>query len=199
MIDGGMDVLRDKFAKRNGFDIVWVSDRKLYNDLSDLGNVQFVPVGCHAGLCSTSAYKNYDFCHLMHPNQRRENILKGIKWRAAPCTYDTDVKTVSVSQSRFMVNVHQFEDAHIEPLRVALAVSAGLPVVSETCVDSFPYTGSGFFEVPYSSLVHYINELFAEPYEQYRVQGLELRKRVLTSYSFDHNVREAIETIGGKS
>lgn len=196
-IDGGVDALRKRLEKGHDFDYVWVSDRKLYEDLSGLEHVHFVPIGSHEGLCAVSEHRPFDVCHLMHPNQRRDGVLRPLSGRLAPCTYDITAKSSLVSQSKFMLNVHQFQDFHIEPLRIALAVSAGIPVISEECLDAYPYTGVGFIEKTYGSIASFVNEALHSPYEEYLKQGLELRERVLDGYSFNKNVLQAIEALKG--
>jgi hypothetical protein len=175
--------------RMNGVDEVWVSDRSIYNQNKEL--CRFVPIGSHEKLAPVSVAKKYDVAHMSFLNKRRSVILS-TNCSKAPCFYDIERRSEALSASKFLLNVHQFDDQCSEPLRFALAAAAGIPIISETCIDPYPYEKPGIIQVPYSDIVGVVERLVREDYSKYREAGMGQRDRILRDFSFRDNVLKAV-------
>lgn len=132
-----------ELIERGFIDEVIVSDKQLARDTG----FKYVPVGGHPGLGEVCNDKVYDVVHLMcysprrgmwfdYPNNRQ--YVRGVT--VAPNGWGT-ARHNSLRLSRFMLNIHQDDFQYMEPLRFALAACYGLPIVSETVIDWWPYVG----------------------------------------------------------
>lgn len=191
--DGGILGLKSRFTgylKDNTYKEIWVSDRRMAEELGNI--VKFVPIGSMEGLSYMNEDKKYDVVHFSFETARRVPIYKGVGGTIAPNVYG-DPKYGIVSESKFLLNVHQSNDFYIEPLRFSLAVSAGIPIISEINYDPYPYgNNKGFIEFPYEKLIDSTNSIIKEDYEKYREYGLSLRDKILRDYRFKENVLRAL-------
>lgn len=126
-------------------DQVIVSDKQLARDTG----FHYVPIFGHAGLgkLTPPARKIYDVVHLMCYSPRRGRwfdyphnrlSVEGIK--VAPNGWG-EQRHYALTMSHFLLNIHQDEFQYMEPLRFVLAACYGLPIVSETVIDWWPYIG----------------------------------------------------------
>jgi len=175
--------------RMNGVDEVWVSDRSLYNKNKE--SCRFVPVGSHEKLAAVSVLKKYDIAHMSFLNNRR-SVIHSMSCSKAPCFYDIERRSEALSISKFLLNIHQFDDQCSEPLRFALAAAAGIPIISEICADPYPYETPGILQVPYSDIVGVVDRLVREDYSKYRDVGMEQRDRILRDFNFKDNVLKAV-------
>lgn len=189
-ISGGIEAMSRELEsyKKNGMDEIWVSDRYLSDTFK--GIVKFVPIGSHEGLAITSDLKSYDIVDMSYRDGRRR-IIDSIGCRVAPNTYDSSRATI-LSNTKFLLNIHQFEDQCSEPLRFALAAAAGIPIISETCHDPYPYEAPGMVQVSYEEIVWKVRKLLREDYEPHKETGMRQRDRILKDFHFRDNVLKAL-------
>lgn len=180
----------NEHLRKLSIDEVWVSDRHLYNSLLGLvQNIKFVPVGSHSGLAKVSnqepIYDAIDLCY----RQGRRAFIDHLRCRVAPTVYGIE-KHHLLSKSKVMLNVHQDNCQYIEPLRFALGASYGLPIISESCYDSYPFSNDDVIFRPYQdiegTLYNFLqNKSFCE-------LGQRIKEKMTTEFSFDKNVYRAV-------
>jgi len=98
-----------------------------------------------------------------------------------------------LKESKFAVNVHQDFHPFQEPLRFALFAAYGLPIISETIKDSFPWSDEFMIYSDYDGLPNKIREVLADDYEKYRAMGIKARLRMTQDFQFGKMVREALK------
>jgi len=91
-----------------------------------------------------------------------------------------------------MLNVHQDDDNYFEPLRFCIAISSGLPIITETCSNPFPYEGKFLIQSEYKDISSTIYRVIAEDYETHKKNANEMRKMILSNYCFRDCVTKAI-------
>lgn len=182
-----------RYIENRQLDEIIVSDRAL----AEHTGFKFVPLGSHVGLGTpsniTERLLGYDLIHLSGYSPHRAWMF------ISPEKHRRELEALTVAQSgwgearrkalqfsRFMLNVHQDEYLYMEPLRFSLAAAYGLPIISEQCLDMYPYVlewvvmGGSVRSLLRSAWLRNL-ELYAERY--YRL-GLEMRKVMTTTYSF---------------
>lgn len=133
------------------FDDIWVSDRELARRCK----FSYVMLGGHKDFNSNYAFlsaittgfdKMYDIIHLSYNSPRRSMLF------SAPGVCKPVVHTLTVAPnawgserhhylqvSKFMLNIHQDDHQYIEPLRFVIAAMYKLPIITEYCLDTYPY------------------------------------------------------------
>lgn len=168
-------------------DEVWVSDRRL----ADETHLRFVVLGSDEGLGEPGADKVYDFCHMSYEVPRRTGIYKhftNIGPNAWPPERDDILK-----KSRFAVNVHQDVHPFQEPLRFALFAAYGLPIISESIYDSFPWSDEYMVYAEYDGLPGKIKQVLKDDYLHWQAVGQRARALMCHDYQFGKVVRQAVE------
>lgn len=179
-----------KTIERRLFDEIIVSDRQLAADTG----FTYVPLGSHAKLGQPADDKRFDVTHLMCYSPRRAFLFDYLTpltnyngMSIAPNGWG-EQRHKSLQQSRFMLSIHQDEHKYIEPLRFALAVAYGLPIIVEESYDSFPYNpGSGEITVLSGTPIKRLDRIVAnmrKDYSRYRSAGLMLRNKMCGEWSF---------------
>lgn len=169
-------------------DEVWCSDRRL----ADETQLRFVVLGSDAGLGSPGDEKQYAFCHMSYEVPRRGNIYKHFRDdQIGPNSWPPERDEV-LRASRFALNVHQDIHPFQEPLRLALFAAYGLPIISETIFDMYPWSDDTMITVGYDNLVSRLRQALTEDYDGYREMGLRARERMTTEWQFGKLVREAV-------
>lgn len=179
-----------KLIERGLFDNVIVSDRQMAKD----ANLTYVPVGSHAKLGQPSDDKRFDVVHLMCYSNRRAFMfdyltpLRSYSGISIAQNGWGEERHKSLQQSRFMLSVHQDEHKYIEPLRFALAVAYGLPIIVEDSYDTFPYNErNGEITVLTGVPIQRLDRIVAgmrKDYARYRSAGLMLRNKMCGEWSF---------------
>lgn len=172
-------------------DEIWVSDRRLADETS----LRFVVLGSHPGLGSPGPIqeKKYSFVHMSYMVGRRQSIYKHfITAEIAPNCWGAERDKV-LRESRFALNVHQDQYPFQEPLRLALFAAYGLPIITETIYDSYPWSDEFCKYGGYDSLVRMMREALSLPYEGFAEMGMRARKRMCEEFEFGKMVREAVE------
>lgn len=183
---------RDLIYKRH-CDEVWVSDRRL----ADETQLRFVVMGSDEGLGEPGAEKEYAFCHLSYEVPRRVNIYKYFPANTVGQNCWGEERDRILKRSMFALNVHQDIHPFQEPLRLALFAAYGLPVITETIFDSYPWSDEFYVMVGYDNLVHRLKQAITEDYQPYKTMGLRARERMTKEFRFRDVVLQAVkETVG---
>jgi hypothetical protein len=190
---GGVESLRERFKsflESGKYLSIWVSDRKLEQELKGLA--KFVPVGCHPDLIKPNVHKDYDIVHMSYETPRRKEVYQKIRGSIAPNSYGEN-KYELIAKSKFLLNTHQSDDKYIEPLRICLAVAAGIPIISEDSYDAYPYKKDGsFLEFSIEEISDATNNILKKEYAPFLDNALELREEVIKNYKFDNNIIKAL-------
>lgn len=168
-------------------DEVWVSDRRL----AEMTSLRFVVLGSDEGLGEPGSDKVFDFCHMSYEVPRRTGIYKhftNIGPNAWPPERDDILK-----KSKFAVNVHQDVHPFQEPLRFALFAAYGLPIISESIYDSFPWSDEYMTYATYDDLPDKIGQIIKDDYQKWHTVGQRARQLMCHDYQFGKIVREAVE------
>jgi len=172
------------------FDEIWVSDRRLAEET----HLRFVVLGSDAGLGEPGDEKKYDFCHMSYELPHRAAIYnKFPQERIGPNCWPPERDEV-LKQSKFGLNIHQ-EERHTpfqEPLRLALYAAYGLPVITETIFDAYPWDSDIAIFSGYDSIVSRLKSALDDNYEPYKQMGLRARERMTGEFQFGKCVREAV-------
>lgn len=177
---------RDMIYKRQ-LDEVWVSDRRLAEETS----LRFVVLGSDFDLGTPGDEKKYSFCHMSYEVPRRTGIYKhfnNIGPNAWPPERDEILKA-----SKFAVNVHQDIHPFQEPLRFALFAAYGLPIISETIFDSYPWSDEYMAFADYDGLPGKIRQALDNDYKQWQELAERARHRMCGEFQFGKVVRQAVE------
>lgn len=168
-------------------DEIWVSDRRM----ADETNTRFVVLGSNEGLGSVGENRKYNFCHMSYAVSRRVNIYKHFS-NIGPNCWGKERDQV-LRESKFALNIHQDEHPFQEPLRLALFAAYGLPVLSETILDSYPWSDEFMAYADYHDIVGKLNQMLIADYNHYRQMGLRARARFCGEFEFGKMVRQAVE------
>lgn len=179
---------RDLIYKRH-VDEVWVSDRRLAEETT----MRFVVLGSHPALGEPGKEKKYAFCHMSYEVPRRTSIYKHFTSDTIGQNCWPPERNEVLKKSKFALNVHQDIHPFQEPLRFALFAAYGLPILSETILDSFPWSDEFMLFSGYDGLVSRMKQLIADDYEQFKQVGLKARKRMCYDFEFGKVVREAVK------
>jgi hypothetical protein len=173
-------------------DKIIVSDMSLARDTG----FHYVPVGSHEKLGVPEYDKStkvYDFIHLMCHSGRRSlffdyltprRVLNGFS--IAPTGWG-EARDWNIRSSKFMLNIHQDDHRYIEPLRFALAAAYGIPVLSETLLNSFPYPSDMFLQFNYiqgSNATFRAMHYALDNYDEMISNADIIRELMTTSFSF---------------
>jgi len=126
------------------------------------------------------------------PIPRRIEIYKHFG-SIGPNTWPPERDTV-LQRSRFGLNIHQDNHPFQEPLRLALFAAYGLPIISETVYDGYPWVHdetiiySGF-----DGMVGKIAQVLKDDYSKFYDLGMRGRELMCEQMRFDKMVNEAVE------
>lgn len=171
------------------WDEVWVSD----SQLADETGLRFVVLGSDEGLGEPSDEKVYDFCHMSAIVPRRSGVYARFpEGKVGPNCWPPERDEV-LKKSKFALNVHQDIYSYQEPLRFALFAAYGLPIVSESLVNSYPYSDEYMVTASYPNLVGKMREVLSSDYQQYRDMGLRTRDRMTKDFRFRDQILKAVK------
>lgn len=171
------------------FDEVWVSDRRLADETS----LRYVTLGSHKGLGELSDEKHYDFCHMSYELPRRQTILKYFHPTRVGQNCWPPERDKVLKASKFAVNIHQDNHPFQEPLRFALFAAYGLPIISETIYDAYPYSADTMIFATYENLVNTIKEILRHDYARFKSLGLKTHQMMTEEFEFGEVVKTAID------
>lgn len=194
---GGLWSTGEKTKKRDNGEIVtsygkfidevWVADRRLADDQA----LRFVVLGSDEGLGQPGDEKTYDFCHMSYMIPRRTRIYDHFT-NIGPNSWG-DERDQVLKRSRFALNIHQDIHWYQEPLRFALFAAYGLPIISESLYDSYPWSDEFMVTSIYDSLVGRMRQALTEDYAPYRDMGLRARERMCGEFRFRDMIIKAVK------
>lgn len=170
-------------------DEVWVSDRRL----ADEASLRFVVLGSDEGLGEPGRKKKWQLCHMSYLTNRRQSIYKHFDKRVVGPNCWPPERDKVLKGSKFALNVHQDQHPFQEPLRFALFAAYGLPIISETIYDSYPWSDEFMVYSGYDGLVGKMRQVLGNDYERWREMGLKARDRMCKEFRFKDMVEEAVE------
>lgn len=174
-------------------DDIWVSDGFLQT-LDPRS--RFVPLGSHPGLGSgTRVAPQYDLAHMSYMSGRRKSFYDSISGAVlAPTAWGAERARI-LSESRAMLNIHQTGGLVTEPIRFALAAAYGIPLISETCVDSWPLRPNiEFLTAPIEAIPGMLKEWLARgDLESF---GMRLKKRLCADTTFRKAITDSMKPVG---
>lgn len=170
------------------FDEVWVSDRRLAQETE----LRFVILGSHPDLGHPGDAKKHDFCHMSVATNRRQSVYKHFD-NIGPNCWPPQRDEV-LRASRFALNVHQDNHPFQEPLRFALFAAYGLPIITETIFDAFPWGGETMIFNPYPSLVAKMRQVIDDKaYGRFVEMGMRGRQLMCFENTFRACVVQAVK------
>lgn len=177
----------------------WASDQWYATQLG----ARFVPLGSHSDLTPArweyESEKTWDVCFLAYggPSRRKDawNAFNGAELKIAPNAWpwDTPDRKTVLERSKLMVHVHQ-HDAFpcMAAQRVALAASAGMPLLSESMKDPAPLLdGLDYQSAAHEQLVE-IALLLLKDEDRMRELAGRLHETLCKRLEFGVNVRRAL-------
>ena len=184
------------------FDQVWVSDKFLAEQCQD-DRIRFVILGSHTkvGTLERKGGQTKDVIHLSYVVWRRSQIYDRLKQRGVSVAGNAwgDEKRDALMSTKWMLNVHQDDYGLIEPLRFSLAASYGLPIISQTCYDAYPYTRGGdghcILQVEYNDLVGTVINKLKEDYRWHRAMGWRCHRMMVDEFEFGKMVIQAAQGV----
>jgi hypothetical protein len=179
---------RDLIYKRH-VDEVWSSDRRLAEEAM----TRFVVLGSDEGLGEPGEQKKYAFCHMSYEVGRRKRIYDHF----GPDTIGPNCwppeRDAVLKASKFALNIHQDQHPFQEPLRFALFAAYGLPIVSETIYDAYPWGDDVMVFSGHDSIASKLKRLLDDDYGRWREIGLKARDRMCKEFQFGRMVRAAVQ------
>lgn len=170
-------------------DEVWVSDRRLAEETA----LRFVVLGSHPGLGEPGIKKKYSFCHMSYEVPRRISIYKHFSPDTVGPNCWPPERDEILRTSKFALNVHQDNHPFQEPLRFALFAAYGLPIVSETIYDSYPWSDEFMTYAGYDGIVGKLKQVLNDDYEKFWKMAEKARERMCVEFEFGKVVREAVQ------
>lgn len=171
-------------------DEVWVSDRRLAQE----SGAKFVVLGSDYGLAEPfdpNHVKRYDVVHMSYVTHRRGAIY-GLLPPAtvAPNCWPPERHEILLS-SRFALNIHQDQYPFQEPLRLALFAAYGLPILTESTYDLYPWAHDCIVCNPYDGMIGRLRQMLEDDYGRWREWGLRARDYMCDKFNFKDMVLAA--------
>jgi hypothetical protein len=171
------------------FDEVWLSDRELARETE----LRFVVLGSHPGLGVPGNAKVYDFVHMSYITPRRQSVYKLFTDDVIAPNCWGEKRDLILKQSRFALNIHKDNHPFQEPLRLALFAAYGLPILTETILDSYPWSEEFCVYNPYDGIDGRLKQMLDEDYSRWQEMGLRARERMCVDFEFGKVVRQAVK------
>lgn len=176
-------------------DWIWMGYRNLAQ-AADRPRIRFVPVGSMEGLGSERGESQHDVIHLSYPTHRRRVLYDDLMRKGVPIApngWGRD-RDAALRTSRFLLNVHKDDGFQAyEPLRFAVAAAYGLPIISESCADPWPYRAMmDYYETSYDAAAETTLAALSQDYGPWAAMGQRTRHRMTTEFAFDKCVEEAV-------
>lgn len=192
---GGYNEKCHDYLSHRRFDEVWISDRRLAQETE----LRFVVLGSHPllGQPSPMEDRRLAFCHLSNPTNRRVSVYKHFPPSEIGPNCWPPERDRMLRACKFALNVHQDDHPYQEPLRFALFAAYGLPILTETIYDSYPWSDEFMIYDKYPNLVARMLDLLKNRYERWYYIGMAARQRMVEEFEFGKVVRRAVlETTG---
>lgn len=158
----------------------------------------YTPFGVHPDFGAENKEPKFaDFIHLSCFSQRRSFLFENAavprsrigEAIIAPNSWG-DVRHHWLLQSKWMLNIHQDGYQYMEPIRFMIAASYGLPIITETCKDVYPYSHlAAVTQHTHDQILSVMADRVRENYDEWMANGNRLREYMLENYLF----RDCIE------
>lgn len=168
-------------------DEIWVSDVQLAGETC----LRYVTLGSDYGLGEVGEEKSFDLTHMSVEIPRRVQIYKYFGESQIGQNFWGNERHEVLKKSRFALNIHQDNYPYCEPLRMALFAAYGLPIISETLSNTFPYDND-IVTFAYHDIVAGLKTALNDNYDQWKERGLRLRDKMCQDYQFGNMVRQAV-------
>ncbi len=184
---------RELQAKRH-IDDIWHSDQRLAHETGQ----SFIVLGSDERLAvSGNSEKKYNFCHMSYMTDRRKRIYNGFPQETIGQNCWPPERDDILRKSRFALNVHQDNHPYQEPLRFALFAAYGLPILSESIFESFPWGDEFMITAGYDHLIQRMNELLGDGYSHWQAIGRKAKERMCREFNFRRMVEDKVsESVG---
>jgi len=176
------------------FDEVWVSDRRLADETS----LRYVTLGSHPELGEPGQEKIWDFTHQSYANPRRQTVYKDLDPERIGRNCWPPKRDKILRESKFGLATHQDGHPFIEPLRLALFAAYGLPILSETVFDPYPFSTDTMAFHGYDGLAAAMKQALSDDYGPWQAMGMRAREMMTVEYEFGKVVREAVDQSVGE-
>jgi len=135
--------------------------------------------------------------HQSYLNPRRQTVFKHFEpHRAGPNCWPPERDEV-LAHSKIGIASHQDTFPFMEPLRMSLFAAWGLPILTETLVDAWPYGDDVVEFAPYDMLYAKAEQLLREDYRRLKAMADLCRRRMTETFEFGKVVRQAVqESVG---
>jgi len=186
-------------------DRVWVSDRRLAQETG----LHYAVLGSHPDFGEPGDVTNkiWDITHMSYVNGRRSSVLDRLSKFDGYDQFNQEDRISHncwpperdkvLQASRWALSIHQDTGPFCEPLRFALFAAYGLPILSETVYDAYPYGEDTMVFAGHHDLVGVMQRLLGDPYRSYQEMGLRCREMMTEEFEFGKMVRKAVkETVG---
>ena len=174
-------------------DDVWVSDKAMASET----RLRFVVLGSDYGLGEPSGTKIYDFCHMSHETDRRRYVYTHFDPKViGPNCWPWDTqpnRDYVLKHSRFALNIHKDSYPFQEPLRMALFAAYGLPMLTESITDAYPWAEEYCIFHPYSGIQGRLREMLSNDYQRWWDMGQRARDRMCKESNFREMVLAAVK------
>lgn len=192
-IAGNLELLNKGYI-----DEVWFSDRNTATYHKDPRAI-FMPMGSDTNIFQGPkaweiSNKRYDYIYLSYLTHRRSLVLdrlkENFKMRERTNCWGNE-REEGLRNSKFLINIHQDVHPMSEPVRLALAAAAGIPVISETIQDPFPMVpNEHFIQGPWSDLLTIIKTQHTKNYHPLMEMGKKLHNLLCNDYKFGKSIKE---------
>jgi len=175
-------------------DEVWVSDQRLADETS----LRFVPLGSHPGLGEPGTEKRWSFCHMSYEVPRRQAVYNHFSKEEIGHNCWPPKRDRVLKHSKFALNIHQDGAPWQEPLRFALFAAYGLPIISETIYNPYPWGADTMAFHGYDGLATAMKQALSDDYGPWQAMGMRAREMMTAEYEFGKVVREAVDQSVGE-
>jgi len=176
-------------------DNIWHSDRRLATETGQ----EFIVLGSDERLAiEGDNTKRYVFCHLSALTDRRKRIIDQFDQASiGPNSWDNERAAV-LRQSKYALNIHQDNHPYMEPLRLALYAAYGLPIISESLIDSYPLVdGEHIITAAYNEIPKRLRIESGENYGHSLPMGERCKQLLCHDYNFKKMVEKKVsESVG---
>jgi hypothetical protein len=180
-------------------DYMIVSDRWYKAYYREFGEkVIYCPMGIDQVLCSNpwvEGHNSYNFTHMSYAWGRREFLNK-----LPNCLQNCwgEPRKTGLLRTKFMINVHQDQYNILEPLRFVLGISHGVPILTETINDSYPFiVDKDILMCNYEHLILNGSRYANEDYSRFKKIAESAYDKMLNQYGFCKMMTELGRNIEG--
>jgi len=170
-------------------DDVWVSDRRLSHETL----FRFVVLGADYGLGEPGVSKTYDVVHMSYVSHRRSRVYDALPGSVAPNRWPWTGRDTVLKASKFALNIHKDDYPFQEPLRLALFAAYGLPILTESMADAYPWNENICVFNEYDGIAGRLAQMLKNDYTRWRDMGLLARDYMCDKFNFRKMVLKGVD------